>query len=325
MLQGSLDNFTLDEVLNLLAGTMKTGHLRLSGDRGTGSLWVDEGLLVQAEASNVIAGGDWEDVMFELLRFESGNFSFVADDLAPAPNESADIEPLVERGRELLVEWNSIEAIIPTPEHMLTPVAKLPIEQVMLTSAEWETIIAIGEGRSVSQTYVVLGVGELKGCRRIKSVVERGLVSIEEPSNRAASFDSDTGLAEAVVDAPPLEDELPAFTPEGTPEAPSNVVALPVSEESYIPEVPDVPVPNPLVAAIPPTPPPAPPSPEEIRRFSESVDDVSTLSPTPPMPPPPPEDLLGVDSETAASVNADGSAAADDEASLLMKYLQSDS
>lgn len=321
MLQGSLDNFTLDEVLNLLAGTMKTGHLRVSGDRGTGSLWVDEGLLVQAEASNVIAGGDWEDVMFELLRFESGNFSFVADDLAPAPSESTDIEPLVERGRELLVEWNSIEAIIRTPEHMLTPVGKLPIEQVMLTSGEWETIIAIGEGRSVSQTHALLGVGELKGCRRIKSVVERGLVTIDEPTTKAVSFESDSALAEAVVDAPPVEDEVPDFESE----VPSNVVALPVSEESYIPEIPEAPAPNTVVAAIPPTPPPAPPSPDEIRRFSESVDDVSTLGATPPMPPPPPESLLGLGTEAEPSVNADGSAAADDEASLLMKYLQSDS
>lgn len=324
MLQGSLDNFTLDEVLNLLAGTMKTGHLRLSGDRGTGSLWVDEGLLVQAEASNVVAGGDWEDVMFELLRFESGNFSFVADDLAPSPSESTDIEPLVERGRELLVEWNSIEAVIPSPEHVLTPVAKLPIEQVMLTSGEWETIIAIGEGRSVSQTYTTLNVGELKGCRRIKSVVERGLVSIDEPAAHAVSFESDSALAEeAVVDAPALEADAAPFVSEDA----SNVVPLPVSTESYIPEIPEAPeapATNPVVDAIPPTPPPAPPSPEEIRRFSESVDDVSTLSATPPMPPPPPASLLGGDSE-AASVNADGSAAADDEASLLMKYLQSDS
>jgi len=308
MLQGSLDNFSLDEVLNLLAGTMKSGHLRLSGDRGTGSLWVDEGLLVQAEASNTVAGGEWEDVMFELLRFESGNFSFVADDMAPTPSDAMDIDPLVERGRELLLEWNSIESVIESPEHFLTPVGKLPIEQVMLTSAEWETVIAIGEGRTVSQTCGLLGVGELKGCRRIKSVVERGLVTIDEPSTRRASAESDNpeALAEAAVDSHPVI--------EAASEAEDNVVPLPVSESGLVPEIPEAPEsPNPIVAAIPPTPPPAPPSPEEIRQFSESVDDVSTLDEAPPPPPPPPE-----------SANADGSAAADDEASLLMKYLQSE-
>lgn len=303
MLQGSLDNFTLDEVLNLLSGTMKTGHLRLSGDRGTGSLWVDEGLLVQAEASNVVAGGDWEDVMFELLRFESGNFSFVADEAAPSPDDALDIEPLIERGRELLVEWNSIEAVVKSPDHFLTPVASLPSEQVMLTNAEWETVIAIGEGRSVGQTCTALHVGELKGCRRIKSVVERGLVGIEPPTTRRSSgdLDSPAALNEAVVDS-----------------APSNVLSLPVAPAEAEVEAEIEEIAAPIVAAVPPTPPPAPPSPDEIRQFSESVDDVSALGDTPPPPPPPPE-------KSGLGVNADGSAAADDEASLLMKYLQSES
>ncbi|NNE95523.1 MAG: DUF4388 domain-containing protein [Acidimicrobiales bacterium] len=308
MLQGSLDNFSLDEVLNLLAGTMKSGHLRISGDRGTGSLWIEEGRLVQAEASNTVDGGEWEDVMFELLRFESGNFSFVADDMAPSPGEPEEIDPLVERGRELLSEWNAIESVIPSPEHVLAPVAKLPIEQVMLTSAEWETIIAIGEGRSVSQTCSVLGVGELKGCRRIKSVVERGLVKIDEPGARAVDQASPEALAEAAVDAHPAL-EAAADSEQ------SNVVDLPVAEQA-VPEVPEAPQGQQIVAAVPPTPPPAPPSPEEIRQFTESVGDVSSLGDTPPPPPPP---------EHAGGVNEDGSAAADDEASLLMKYLQSES
>ena len=312
MLQGSLDNFSLDEVLNLLAGTMKSGHLRISGDRGTGSLWVDDGLLVQAEASNTVTAGEWEDVMFELLRFESGNFSFVADDMAPSPAEPMEIEPLVERGRELLVEWNSIEATIPSPEHFLTPVTKLPIEQVMLTSSEWETIIAIGEGRTVAQTCSALGVGELRGCRRIKSVVERGLVTIDEPSARRSAADSESpeALAEAAVDSHPIVDEAGGST-EVAP-----VVPLPVTDRTPTPEVETPKSPelaNPIVAAIPSTHPPAPPSPEEIRQFSESVDDVSALGEEPPPPPPPPE-----------TANPDGSAAADDEASLLMKYLQSE-
>ncbi len=302
MLQGSLDNFTLDEVLNLLAGTQKTGHLRISGDRGTGSLWVDEGELVQAEASNVADDGDWDDVMFELLRFESGNFSFVPDETAPSPSASKEIEPLVERGRELLLEWRSIESVVKSPDHFLTTVAALPSEQVMLTSGEWETVVAIGEGHSVAQTCSRLGVGELKGCRRIKSVVERGLVAVGDPAMARHRTTEATTLAEAAVDSPPTPQiPLPRHTAEPIDEP---IAGLP-------------PMPQ---RSLPPTPPPAPPSPEEIRRFSESVADpapLDTAIPPPPPPPPPGSD--------DPAVNEDGSAAADDEASLLMKYLQSES
>ncbi len=295
MLQGSLDNFTLDEVLSLLAGAHKSGHLRITGDRGTGSLWVHDGELVQAEASNVTTDGDWEDVMFELLRFESGNFSFVADDMAPSPSEPRSVTPLVERGRELLVEWKSIEAVIETPDHFLTPVKTLPSEQVMLTGSEWETIVAIGEGRTVAQTCAQLEIGEFKGCRRIKTVVERGLALLDEPSStRRVSLNDQPDLAEASVDTPPsVEDSDTNVVPITSG---STIFSSGPSEAS--------------TAAVPP--PPAPPSPDEIRQFGEAVDDTSSLSEVPPPPPPPPP------------INSDGSAAADDEASLLMKYLQSE-
>ncbi len=332
MLQGSLDNFTLDEVLNLLAGTHKSGHLRISGDRGTGSLWVEEGLLVQAEASNVTTSGDWEDVMFELLRFESGNFSFVGDDVAPSPEEPVEIEPLVERGNELLAEWQSIEAVIKSPDHFLTVNRKLPSDQVMLTAKEWETLVIIGEGRTVFKTYGSLGIGELEGCRRIKSVIERGLVGLGDPIVRMDDTDhDDDALAEASVDVPPARSALSeesitaGFLTGGSPEAlpaaknlslPSNVVPMPAFGSEPTPSAPSVPA-----ALVPPTPPPAPPSPEEIRQFGESFDDASLMSSlsasAPPPPPPPPADF-------DPKVNEDGSAAADDEASLLMKYLQSE-
>ena len=39
-LQGTLDTFALPDVLRLLAATKKTGRLRITGGRGTGSVWV---------------------------------------------------------------------------------------------------------------------------------------------------------------------------------------------------------------------------------------------------------------------------------------------
>ena len=49
-LQGTLDTFALPDVLRLLAATRKTGRLRITGDRGTGSAWVDAGAVQAVEA-----------------------------------------------------------------------------------------------------------------------------------------------------------------------------------------------------------------------------------------------------------------------------------
>ena len=85
MLQGSLEDFSLDEVLGLVASTNKTGELRVDGDRGNGRVWLDGGALVAGSCSidaDAPAGTTDErpiaDTIFELLRFRSGSFSFIS-------------------------------------------------------------------------------------------------------------------------------------------------------------------------------------------------------------------------------------------------------
>ena len=85
MLQGSLDNFALDEVLGLLSSTSKTGRLSLKGDRGDGSLTIYNGQLVDASASYDSNGTAPEDVVFELLRYVDGNFCLLYT--SPSPRD----------------------------------------------------------------------------------------------------------------------------------------------------------------------------------------------------------------------------------------------
>ena len=51
-LQGTLDTFALPDVLRLLAATKKTGRLRITGGRGTGSVWATAGEICGVEATH---------------------------------------------------------------------------------------------------------------------------------------------------------------------------------------------------------------------------------------------------------------------------------
>src|SRR5215813_4464413 len=84
-LQGTLDTFALPDVLRLLASTRKTGRLRVSGNRGTGSVWVDAGGVVAAEAAGLPEAPAPVDVFFELLRYSDGSFTFEAGTTSPNP------------------------------------------------------------------------------------------------------------------------------------------------------------------------------------------------------------------------------------------------
>ncbi len=70
MLQGTLDVFSLDEVLGLLSGASKSGVLNINGDRGVGAISIADGQLVGGSASCAPEVTDLPEVVFELLRFQ---------------------------------------------------------------------------------------------------------------------------------------------------------------------------------------------------------------------------------------------------------------
>src|SRR5690349_18711377 len=120
-LQGTLDTFALADVLRLLASTKKSGRLRVTGERGSGSVWVADGQVV---ATELAVPGVTEDgpahTIFAMLRFAAGSFTFEAGASAPHAGPAVDVEPLLGQAEMLLVEWRAIEAVVPSLEAWLT-------------------------------------------------------------------------------------------------------------------------------------------------------------------------------------------------------------
>ena len=105
-LQGSIDTFALDDVLRLVASTAKTGRLSLRGTRRQGELGDLDGRLLDGSVTTDHRVGDLYELVFELLRFEDGDFEFDAEHVdgidGVEPAEVEDAEDEVERFREFL-------------------------------------------------------------------------------------------------------------------------------------------------------------------------------------------------------------------------------
>ena len=108
-LQGTIETFALPEVLRMLGSGAKTGRLRLSGDRGSGSVWIDGGKVVGAEATGAREDAGAVAVLFELLRYGEGPFTFEADETTTQPGNPQDIEVLLGEAERQLAEWRGIE------------------------------------------------------------------------------------------------------------------------------------------------------------------------------------------------------------------------
>jgi hypothetical protein len=209
-----LDTFALPDVLRLLATTRKTGRLRVNGDRGSGSLWVEEG---QLAASELIVPGATDDslinTLFHLLRFKRGSFIFETGAMAPAGVVPSEIEPMLDEAETMLIEWHSIEAVVPSIDAWLTLRPELAGSMVKIDNERWRIIAAIGGGRSVGGVGEALGLDELPALRGVKEIVELGLVTV----GTLAASEAETDRATSVIDDPLTAPVADALAPIGDP------------------------------------------------------------------------------------------------------------
>lgn len=178
-LQGTLDTFALPDVLRLLAATKKTGRLRLTGGRGTGSVWVEAGAVSALEATHAPHATETVDALFELLRFEDGAFTFDAEAVHDDPGALTDVEILLHQSEALLNEWRDIESVVPSMDAWVTLRKLLPVDEVNLDQGRWTTVVAVGGGATVRRVADELCLSELPVSRAIKDLVEVGLLSID--------------------------------------------------------------------------------------------------------------------------------------------------
>ncbi len=182
-LSGTLDTFALPDVLRLLGSTQKSGRLRVTGDRGSGSVWVDDGEVVATELSslNSLEPTDIE-VVFGLLRFDAGSFTFETDAASPNAGESMAMDPILRASENMLTEWRSIEEVVPSLAVWVGLAPELDGPDVMIDAIRWRCIAAIRDGSQVGAVAEALHLNEIESCRIVKELIELGLVEItEEP------------------------------------------------------------------------------------------------------------------------------------------------
>ena len=178
-LQGTLETFSVPEVLRLLSGTRKTGLLALEGDRGAGNVWLAEGQLAGARSDRE-PDGPVEAVLFDLLRYREGSFVFESEAHYDGEPADLDVDEALTAAEALLADWREIESIVPSLSVRLSMAPALPGPTATVTAAQWEALALVAGGGDGHHLSRELGLGELDTSRRIRDLAEAGLVEIRE-------------------------------------------------------------------------------------------------------------------------------------------------
>jgi hypothetical protein len=242
-LQGTLDTFALPDVLRLLAATKKTGRLRLTGGRGTGSTWVVAGEVVAVEAPHAPLATAAVDATFELLRFEEGAFTFDAEAAHDDPGTPTDVEVLLAESEALLAEWRSIEAVVPSMDAWVTLRATLPTPEITVDQAQWTTLVAVGSGTTVRRLGEELTLPELPISRAVKDLTEAGLVDIATAPPAGATSLTPPAARPLIAPKDVVDEAPPALVPPGPRARRARGAAIaPQDPEVFVPlDLPGVP------------------------------------------------------------------------------------
>ncbi len=224
-LQGTIETFALPDVLRLLANSTKTGKLAVTGDRGLGALWVADGELVASEIDLGVhpstGSTDVAEGLFQLLRFETGEFVFTADgdsDEASAPegsNERHDIESSISASSSMLDELNEITENVPGITSHVSFRPEIETNEVTFTAEQWRVLSAVGGGATVADLASNFSFGELEAMRRVDDLVSEGVIDVsdEAPASEEPAA-VETPVEQELVDEEPVDQEMFAAAPE---------------------------------------------------------------------------------------------------------------
>ena len=178
-LTGTLDVFGVAEVLEALVATGKTGCLSVTGDGGQGRVWVSDGA-VAAGSTDRVSDGPLDEVLCDLLRYETGDFSFDVDERSPTVGEGASLGDLLDRALAMVAEWRELEEAVPSVTCWVRLAESLPDgAHVTIDAAQWHALAAVRDGCSVADLAERLDLTELNVLRTVHDLVTYGLTVVE--------------------------------------------------------------------------------------------------------------------------------------------------
>jgi hypothetical protein len=192
-LSGTFDILDFSEVLRLLARQALTGRLHLRSRAYNANLLFDDGMIVGADQSEhqatATAGdvrGRLEEICFELLEAERGAFEFQPGKVTPVPGgPRLKVESVISRARKRLHEWHELQAVIPSLDIAPQLVIDLEESEITIDRERWRLLTTIDGRRSLRTIGRVLNMSDFDTCRVTRSLMEAGIVELDQ---RAAAL-----------------------------------------------------------------------------------------------------------------------------------------
>jgi hypothetical protein len=159
MLEGSLRDFSLDDLLQMISLGGKTGELHLEGTtpfgKKKGIIYFENGEVKDAETEE----SRGEVAIVELLNIKEGSFKFVPNDTLHVKRSiTKSIPDLVLLATSKLDEWNKVKSRVASVDSVFKMVTDEIPDEIHLSQTDWKVLMQLQKGLTIREAALKLNM-----------------------------------------------------------------------------------------------------------------------------------------------------------------------
>lgn len=177
-LQGSLKDFDITDILQLIHMNKKDGCLEIKTDEDEGRIFFEGGLVKHAETATTSG----ENAVQKILMWSDGTFHFLPEKKSERKTIELPIQHLMLEAARKIDEWKQIERIIPSLD-MIVDIVEDPetgTENIKLTSEEWKILTFVDGVSTIAEMAEKVNQSEFQTAKVFVGLVSSGLVSLTQ-------------------------------------------------------------------------------------------------------------------------------------------------
>ncbi len=175
-LDGSLEDFDLADVLQLIHIGARTGVLTLTHDKITARIFFQSGEPIHADMGSLSG----ENVIYNVFNWNKGHFRFDTSAQTNLNTISTGCQNIIMEATRRLDEWSKLRAIIPSQLSVIGFEAE-PGERssnITLKSNEWRILSLVNGQRTVEEIIGESGFSEFETTRILFGLINSGLLKV---------------------------------------------------------------------------------------------------------------------------------------------------
>ncbi len=175
-LEGSLKDFEITNILQLIQMGGKDGGLVIETDDDKGIIYFENGMVVHAKTNRE------EDInaVNTILRWDEGSFIFDSEMKIEEKTMEMPIQHLMLEAARQIDEWKQIEKVIPSVDVVVDyiPDPEVDTDRIELTGEEWRVLSFVNGKRTIREIAAKAKISHFEAAKVLFGLITSGLLQI---------------------------------------------------------------------------------------------------------------------------------------------------